>query len=454
MSCHTLTDPVCHAAHSVLTSVAGSFTGDILGALARAFTSGIRWTVQNTAAWWIQVPSPGLSGDPAVARIQQWLLPVTGAVAVGGVIAAGLRMAITRKGSPLLDVTGGLLTLAAVTALGAAVATLLLRAGDAWSSWVLRVSTGGHFTQRLTEVLDLGGKAAPAVVIIFGSIAIIFALVQAVLMLFRQAALVLLAGVLPLAAAGAVAPVTRTWVRKVTAWMLALICYKPAAAAVYATAFTMIGSGHGPRTALMGFVMLALSVLALPALMRFFTWTTGAIAGGGGGGQFLGGAAMGAVALGAMRSAPGGAASAAQDQAAYLSSRLGPPASGPGGTGSGGGGPGGSPPPAPPPGSGPSWPGAGSAPGGVPMGAATGARPAAGTDYSSGTGSTPAGAARPAGAAATGAAGSAPAGAADGGAAAGASAAGPAAAAATAAAESAARAARQASGAMEPGDRA
>jgi hypothetical protein len=447
MPCHTLTDPVCHAAHSVLTSVAGSFTGDILGALARAFTSGIRWTVQNTAAWWIQVPSPSLSGDPAVARIQQWLLPVTGAVAVGGVIAAGLRMAITRKGNPLLDVTGGLLTLAAVTALGAVVATLLLRAGDAWSSWVLRVSTGGHFTQRLVEVLDLGGKAAPAVVIIFGSIAIIFALVQAVLMLFRQAALVVLAGVLPLAAAGAVAPVTRTWVRKVTAWMLALICYKPAAAAVYATAFTMIGSGRSPRTALMGFVMLALSVLALPALMRFFTWTTGAIAGGGGGGQFLGTAAMGAVALGAMRSSSGGAASAAQGQAAYLSSRLGPPASGPGG-----GGPGGSPPPASPPGSGPAWPGSGSAPGGVPMGTATGARPAAGTDYSSGTGSTPAGAARPAGAAATGAAGSAPAGAAGGGAAAGAWAAGPAAAAATAAAESAARAARQATGAMEPGD--
>ena len=74
---------------------------------------------------------------------------------------------------------------------------------------------------------------------------------------------------------------TRTWIRKVTAWMLALICYKPAAAAVYAAAFTMIGSGGSPRTALMGFVMLALSVVMLPALMKFFTWTTGAIAGAG-----------------------------------------------------------------------------------------------------------------------------------------------------------------------------
>ena len=107
-----------------------------------------------------------------------------------------------------------------------------------------------------TTSCDLGGGAAPAVVLIFGVIAIIFALVQAVLMLFRQAALIILAGALPLAAAGAIAPMTRTWVRKVTAWMLALICYKPAAAAVYAAAFTMIGSGGSPRTALMGFAML------------------------------------------------------------------------------------------------------------------------------------------------------------------------------------------------------
>ena len=159
------------------------------------------------------------------------------------------------------------------------------------------------------QVLDLGGNAAPAVVLVFGVIAIIFALVQAVLMLFRQAALIILAGVLPLAAAGSIALMTRTWVRKVTAWMLALICYKPAAAAVYAAAFTMIGSGGSPRTALMGFAMLALSVVTLPALMKFFTWTTGSIASGGGGGQILGAAAMGAVAVGAMRSSPGAASS-------------------------------------------------------------------------------------------------------------------------------------------------
>ena len=120
--------------------------------------------------------------------------------------------------------------------------------------------------------------AAPAVVVVLGIIAILISAVQAILMLFRQASLVILAGVLPLAAAGTLTPATRPWFKKVTGWMLALIFYKPAAAAVYATAFTLIGTGKGVRTILMGFAMVALSLLALPVLMRFFTWTTGQVA--------------------------------------------------------------------------------------------------------------------------------------------------------------------------------
>src|SRR5260370_28670866 len=132
------------------------------------------------------------------------------------------------------------------------------------------------------------------------------AAIQAVLMLFRQAAVVVLAGVLPLAAAGTLAPATRAWFRRVTGWMLALIFYKPAAAAVYATAFTMIGRGKDPRTILMGFAMVLLSLLALPVLMKFFTWTTGAVEAAAGGGGVLGPLMGGAIAIGAPRRSAGG----------------------------------------------------------------------------------------------------------------------------------------------------
>ena len=329
--CDTLVQPACATASSLISSATSSVAGDVLSGLASAMTDGVRWTVANTASWWVTIASPDLSAEPAITQMQAWLLPVTAAVAVAALIAAGARMVIARKANPLLDVTGGLLTIAAATTMGTVVPALLLKAGDAWSSWVLQVSTGGQFTQRLSNVLVLGGNAAPAVVLIFGIVAIILSLVQAALMLFRQAALIILAGVLPLAAAGSMTPMTRPWIRKVTAWMLALICYKPAAAAVYAAAFTMIGSGSSPKVVLMGFVMLVLTVIALPVLMKFFTWTTGTVAGSGGGGQILGAAAIGAIAIGTMRS-PGGPGGAAQDQAAYLSTRLGnPPGSPPSG---------------------------------------------------------------------------------------------------------------------------
>jgi hypothetical protein len=448
MPCNTLTDPACAVGH-VVQSVATSAAGDVLSGIAQAISTGVTWIVANTATWWVRIPSPNLAAEPAVAHLQQWLLPVTAAVAVAGVIAAGARMAIQRKANPLLDVTGGLLTLAAAMALGTVIPALLLKAGDAWSAWVLQVSTGGQFTQRLTTTLTLGGAAAPAVVLIFGVVAIALSIVQAALMLFRQAALIILAGVLPLAAAGSITPMTRTWIRKVSSWMLALIFYKPAAAAVYATAFTMIGSGGSFQTVLMGFVMLLLSVVMLPALMKFFTWTTGAIAGSGGSGQLLGAAAVGAIAVGSMRSSSDGAA---QDQASFMNSRLGPP---PGSaTGGGSPGPSGGPPGGPPSPSGPSTPsGAGAAgpgsgrPSGAPAAASGGpastARPTGGTGAPTGATETPATGAS--GGAAAGSPGSA-AGAGAGG--------GPTGAVAAGAAQAGSASAHLASGAMEPEDKA
>ena len=117
MPCNPLTDPVCIVGNAVKSVTAGA-AGDVLSGIAQAITAGVRWIVVNTATWWVRIPSPNLAAEPAVAHLQQWLLPVTGAVAVAGVIAAGARMAIMRRANPLLDVTGGLLTLAAATTVG------------------------------------------------------------------------------------------------------------------------------------------------------------------------------------------------------------------------------------------------------------------------------------------------------------------------------------------------
>ena len=340
MACPVLISPDCVLVPKVAGAVAGTAASGALNGIAAAIESGIAWMVTQTSTWWVQLPSPDLSGEPAVGQLQQWMLPLTVAVAVLGLIIAGGKMALTRRANPLIDVGSGLAVISATSAVGVLLPTLLLKAGDAWSTWVLQASTGGQFTQRLASVLTLGGST-PAVVVVLGIVAIIISAIQAVLMLFRQGALVVLAGVLPLAAAGMLTPATRGWFRRVTGWMLALIFYKPAAAAVYATAFTMIGTGKDPRTVLMGFTMVFLSLLALPVLMRFFTWTTGHVADASGGGGFLQTALQGAVAIGALRGMSGGAGgSGPVEQARMVSAGLGPAGSGPAGASSSGARPG------------------------------------------------------------------------------------------------------------------
>ncbi|HLK73978.1 MAG TPA: hypothetical protein VKU77_10075 [Streptosporangiaceae bacterium] len=338
MACPVLISPACILVGKIAGTVAGTAASGALNGIASAIESGVSWMVTQTLTWWIQVPSPDLAGEPAVGQLQQWILPLAIAVAVLGVLIAGGRMALTRKADPLMDVGSGLVIIAATSAVGVLLPSLLLKAGDAWSTWVLQQSTGGQFAARLTSVLTLAG-ATPAVVVVLGIVAIIISAIQAVLMLFRQGALVILAGMLPLAAAGTLAPATRGWLRRVSGWTLALIFYKPAAAAVYATAFTMIGAGTGTRTVLMGFAMAVMSLLALPVLMRFFTWTTGHVADSSGGGGFLQTTLQGAVAVGALHGMSGGAGGTGPvEQARMVSARLGPAGSGPAGAAAGGAG--------------------------------------------------------------------------------------------------------------------
>ena len=75
----------------------------------------------------------------------------------------------------------------------------------------------------------------------------------------------------------------------------------------------------------MGFAMVFLSLLALPVLIRLFSWTTGHVADSAGGGGFLQTALGGAVAIGALRGWTGGSGgSGAAEQARLVSARLGP----------------------------------------------------------------------------------------------------------------------------------
>ena len=213
----------------------------------------------------------------------------------------------------------------------------MLKASDAFSSYVLNAATGGQFQHRFGLLLAGTAGVAPGLVIILGIVAVIMSAIQAVLLVFRLGAVIVLSGTLPLAAAGQLTPRTKPWLWKVLGWELSLIWYKAAAALVYAAGFALIGTpGSGTIGFLMGIAVLLLSLVALPALMKFFNWTTGELQQSGGGG-FLGTAAGAMQAAGAMRSfgmSPSGQASA-------VNGSLGSAGGGPGGPQPGGPQPGG-----------------------------------------------------------------------------------------------------------------
>ncbi|MCP2337920.1 hypothetical protein [Actinomadura rupiterrae] len=313
-----------------LPDLAAEAGGNALDSLAKAVTAAVKWFISQTSAWWVETPSPNLESEPAVARMHELMQPLTIAVAVGALLVVAAKLALLRRATPLIDAGTGIAVLAVVSVLGVVLPNRLLEWGDQWVSWVLDASASGGFANRMTNLMIAGQGVPTVLVVILGIVALFIGIVQALLLLLRGAAIVLLAGLLPLAAAGMMTGATKAWFKKVAGWMLALIFYKSAAAAVYATAFTFVGNGKNLHTLLAGFAMMLLSLIAFPVLLRFFTWTTDNVSAGSGGG-IMNSVMGGLTAIGALRGygwapgmAGGGSGSgSASEHASFLSQQLG-----------------------------------------------------------------------------------------------------------------------------------
>ena len=162
MFCPTLIDPACIVG-PVTGPAASAAAGGAVDQIAATIQSGVAWVVTSTVDWWVKVASPDLTAEPAVGRLQQWILPAAAAVAVLGMIIAAGKMVLTRKASPLTDVGSGLAILAATSAVGVLLPSMLLKAGDAWAAWALNTATGGRFAQRLSALLSLTEDAPGSV---------------------------------------------------------------------------------------------------------------------------------------------------------------------------------------------------------------------------------------------------------------------------------------------------
>jgi hypothetical protein len=315
------TDP----AKCLTDGLASAAANGAAGGLADTLKDGANWVMTTAMGWWVNVPSIDLKATP-VQQIQGQVRWIALAVAVAGMTWQGIRMAVSRKPGPIFDIGKGLITVALWSSIGIIGVQLALQAADSYSSWVLETAApGGMAQEKLTGLADLAQVQSDGAVIVLSIIMIVAGIAQAVLMFFREGAIIILSGLVVLAAAGAFTGSTRPWIHKWLGWMLALVLYKPVAATVYAIAIQVVGEGRDTRTIFIGLTMVVMSLIALPTLMKLFHFAVPAASAASAGsmGALSSGATAGIYAMG-MRGLSGPAGAGGIEQARMMSRDLGP----------------------------------------------------------------------------------------------------------------------------------
>ncbi|WP_395405701.1 hypothetical protein ACHMXB_22430 (plasmid) [Arthrobacter sp. UC242_113] len=306
----------------VVSDWANDRANDAVKNMAQAVADAVGNVVKTLGTFWVNVGTPALTAAPGgstasdpVLFLQNSLYFWTASLAVLSVLVGAAKMVIERRGAPLRDLVRSLATLIVVSGAGVAAVGLLTVAADQFSAWIITSSTDGtSFNENITSLLALSATSpiGSIMIILLGLIAILASIMQIVLMIIRGGLLVILTGIFPTAAAFTSTEAGKGWFQKCTAWLIAFILYKPAAAIVYATAFQLSGSkifgnvgdgkdfGSALLTTVTGLALMIIALFAMPALMRFVTPMVGAVAGGGGASAAgtVGALASGAISMG------------------------------------------------------------------------------------------------------------------------------------------------------------
>jgi type IV secretion system protein TrbL len=258
-----------------------------INALASGIADAVGQLLATLGTLWIRLNVPNVwTGDTTSGVVQMLhseVAPLAGLLAVLGIIIGAARLAWQQTAQTGVELLEGLFIMVVVTGMGVPMIATLVSGADAWSESIIENGTAGtDFGRNITAMLSLGGPTlAPVLAIFFGILALLVSITQIGLLVFRAAALVLLAGLLPVAAALAMIPGGREQLKRYIAWVIALIAYKPVASLIYLAAIHLVGAhdltGSGAGSILIGLSLMVMALLALPALLRFLVPATAAL---------------------------------------------------------------------------------------------------------------------------------------------------------------------------------
>jgi type IV secretion system protein TrbL len=307
----------------ILGSAAGAVGGGILAVVEHAVMSSLSNLLASVGTMWVRIKTPDLAsvsnGTPsdAVAYVQDhlvWLQAI--ACLVGAGLACG-RIAIRHRREGAQAIARGFVNVVVVHAIGLTAIATLTTFSDGLATWVLdgAIPAGQTFGGELTSTVAISSTAglSAITVIVLELVGIMMALLQLVLMFVRVGMLTILAGVLNFSASLSFTETGNQAWRKHLSWLVAFLAYKPVAAVVYATAFRLGSTSTGGDAVLncvSGLFLFGISIVALPALMRFISPHVAGTAAGSAGGVVALGAGAAALAI------PTGAALASRGRGA------------------------------------------------------------------------------------------------------------------------------------------
>ncbi|MGO4613032.1 hypothetical protein AB4305_03650 [Nocardia sp. 2YAB30] len=280
---------------------------DMVAALGEGFGKLLRFLM----TWWTALPSPQLANNegglgPALSGIRDYTSGLQVLLLTAGILFAAARLALAKRGGVAGEAQESFLMLARAVFASmtfAAVITGGTRAGDAFAEWVLFDASRGDMHTIVAELVEFDLKTrsglGSGVLLVLFLLGIISMLVQLVMLVVRQALLILVVAVIPIAAAASgTGPGSQAY-KRLLSWSLAFVLWKPVGALVYAIAFTVAGRDQqDPQLVLLGLILLVMSVIVLPALIRLVAPAVATFGAGGGAAPVLAGGVAGVAMAG------------------------------------------------------------------------------------------------------------------------------------------------------------
>lgn len=268
------------AATSAWDQVCKSFAdaaSQLLGAFGKAF---------------VAIPPVNL-GSAGVRNVYAISLGLAGVIAALLLFGQVIRTAATHDGSGLAQGLTGVGKAALGFLLTLTIAGTALEAADQLTRFIVTETFGSvqALSGRIGNLVAWNVSIQGATLLLFGVIGILLTIVLWFELLLRNAAIAVLVATSPIAAAGQVSEVTKSWWPKLAAATAQLIILKPVIALVFCLGFSLTGTSHDVETLLSGLLVLLLAVIAWPAIARFFTFAAAQVGGGAGLGAMVGFAA-------------------------------------------------------------------------------------------------------------------------------------------------------------------